>query len=137
MATTASTTPSSIATTRPRSARSWTGRWPRSAIRSPTWDCTWSTPTPRSRLSWTGLRPPPVTGCRRPRTSRSATCASGRELAHLEFYLGLGYFKIAVIAEGIYARHLRGLTRGTGFDHVGEAVAPLVAAGLRALAQGL
>jgi aminoglycoside phosphotransferase (APT) family kinase protein len=63
--------------------------------------------------------------------------ASGRELAHLEFYLGLGYFKIAVIAEGIYARHLRGMTRGTGFDHVGEAVAPLVAAGLRALAEGL
>jgi aminoglycoside phosphotransferase (APT) family kinase protein len=62
--------------------------------------------------------------------------ASGRELAHLEFYLGLGYFKIAVIAEGIHARHLRGMTRGTGFDHVGEAVAPLAAAGLRALTQG-
>jgi aminoglycoside phosphotransferase (APT) family kinase protein len=58
---------------------------------------------------------------------------SGRELAHLEFYLGLGYFKIAVIAEGIHARHVQGMTRGTGFDHVGEAVAPLAAAGLRAL----
>jgi aminoglycoside phosphotransferase (APT) family kinase protein len=63
--------------------------------------------------------------------------ASGRELAHLEFYLGLGYFKIAVIAEGIHARHQRGMTRGTGFDHVGDAVAPLAAAGLRALSKGL
>jgi aminoglycoside phosphotransferase (APT) family kinase protein len=62
---------------------------------------------------------------------------SGRELAHPGFYLGLGYFKIAVIAEGIHARHRQGMTRGTGFDHVGEAVAPLVAAGLRALSEGL
>jgi aminoglycoside phosphotransferase (APT) family kinase protein len=62
---------------------------------------------------------------------------SGRELAHLEFYLGLGYFKIAVIAEGIHARYLQGMTRGDGFDHVGEAVAPLADAGLRALAKGL
>jgi aminoglycoside phosphotransferase (APT) family kinase protein len=62
---------------------------------------------------------------------------SGRELAHLEFYLGLGYLKIAVIAEGIHARHRQGMTRGTGFDHVGEAVAPLAAAGLRALTEGL
>jgi aminoglycoside phosphotransferase (APT) family kinase protein len=61
---------------------------------------------------------------------------SGRELAHLDFYLGLGYFKIAVIAEGIHARHLQGMTRGTGFDHVGDAVAPLAAAGLRALRKG-
>jgi aminoglycoside phosphotransferase (APT) family kinase protein len=63
--------------------------------------------------------------------------ASGRELAQLEFYLGLGYFKVAVIAEGIHARHLQGMTRGTGFDSVGEAVAPLAAAGLRALSHGL
>ena len=62
---------------------------------------------------------------------------SGRDLARLEFYLGLGYFKIAVIAEGIHARHLKGLTRGDGFDHVGDAVAPLAAAGLRALSKGI
>ncbi|MBN6038357.1 phosphotransferase family protein [Amycolatopsis sp. 195334CR] len=60
--------------------------------------------------------------------------ASGRDLANLRFYLGLGYFKIAVIAEGIHARHRKGLTRGEGFEHVGAAVAPLAAAGLRALA---
>jgi len=60
---------------------------------------------------------------------------SGRDLSRLGFHLALGYFKIAVIAEGIHARHLRGLTRGSGFDSVGEAVAPLAAAGLRAAAR--
>jgi aminoglycoside phosphotransferase (APT) family kinase protein len=63
--------------------------------------------------------------------------ASGRELAHPGFYLGLGYFKSAVIAEGIYARHRQGMTRGTGFGRAGDAVAPLAAAGLRALTEGL
>ena len=58
---------------------------------------------------------------------------SGRDLANLSFYLGLGYFKIAVIAEGIHGRYLKGLTRGSGFESVGEAVAPLVASGLSAL----
>ncbi|MCP2255406.1 putative kinase, aminoglycoside phosphotransferase (APT) family [Prauserella aidingensis] len=59
--------------------------------------------------------------------------ASGRDLSRFEFYLGLGYFKIAVVAEGIHARYRQGMTRGEGFDHVGEAVAPLAAGGLRAL----
>ncbi len=59
--------------------------------------------------------------------------ASGRDLTGLGFYLALGYFKIAVIAEGIHARHRQGLTRGTGFETVGDAVAPLAAAGLKAL----
>ncbi|MEV8546527.1 phosphotransferase family protein [Streptomyces sp. NPDC051572] len=58
---------------------------------------------------------------------------SGRDLGRLEFYLGLGYFKIAVIAEGIHARHLQGLTVGRGFETVGEAVPLLAAAGLKAL----
>ncbi|MGQ4618926.1 phosphotransferase [Nocardia sp. R7R-8] len=62
---------------------------------------------------------------------------SGRDLPDLRFYLGLGYFKIAVIAEGIHARHQQGHTRGEGFDQVGDAVAPLAAAGLRALSKGL
>lgn len=60
--------------------------------------------------------------------------ATGRGLGVFSFYLGLAYFKIAVIAEGIHARHLQGLTRGEGFDRVGEATAPLAAAGLQALA---
>ncbi|MEU4673234.1 phosphotransferase family protein [Amycolatopsis sp. NPDC023774] len=60
---------------------------------------------------------------------------SGRDLGRLDFYLALGYFKIAVIAEGIHARYRQGLTRGSGFESVGGAVAPLAAAGLRAAAR--
>ncbi|MFC4003726.1 phosphotransferase family protein [Prauserella oleivorans] len=60
---------------------------------------------------------------------------SGRDLGRLDFYVGLGYFKIAVIAEGIHARFRKGMTRGSGFELVGEAVAPLAATGLRALAR--
>ncbi|MER6977566.1 phosphotransferase family protein [Streptomyces carpinensis] len=58
---------------------------------------------------------------------------TGRDLTRLGFYLGLGYFKIAVIAEGIHARHRQGLTLGDGFETVGQAVPLLAAAGLRAL----
>ena len=59
---------------------------------------------------------------------------SGRSLDNFEFYLAMGYFKLAVIAEGIHNRFLAGLTVGDGFDTVGQAVAPLVEAGLRVLA---
>uniref|UniRef100_A0AAU1M2T2 Phosphotransferase family protein n=1 Tax=Streptomyces sp. NBC_00148 TaxID=2903626 RepID=A0AAU1M2T2_9ACTN len=58
---------------------------------------------------------------------------SGRDLGPLDFYLGLGYFKIAVIAEGIHARYADGLTVGDGFETVGSAVPRLAAAGLAAL----
>ena len=58
---------------------------------------------------------------------------TGRDLGGFSFYLGLGYFKAAVIAEGIHARFLQGATRGEGFDTAGESTAPLAAAGLRAL----
>lgn len=57
---------------------------------------------------------------------------SGREPRDWAFHRGLAYFKIAVIAEGIHERHVRGDTRGDGFATVGEATAPLAAAGLRA-----
>lgn len=59
---------------------------------------------------------------------------SGRDLGDLRFYLALGYFKIAVIAEGIHSRFLAGTTQGPGFDTAGQAVAPLAAAGLETLA---
>lgn len=60
--------------------------------------------------------------------------ATGLDLGRLEFHLALGYFKIAVIAEGIHARHVQGLTVGQGFDTVGSAVPRLVAGGLNVLA---
>lgn len=58
--------------------------------------------------------------------------ASGQDPRHWVFHRMLAYFKIAVIAEGIYERHVRGDTRGGGFDTVGAATAPLAAAGLAA-----
>ena len=60
--------------------------------------------------------------------------ASGRDLPDLSFHLGLAYLKIAVILEGIHHRFVAGQTVGEGFDHVGEAVEPLLAAGLAATA---
>lgn len=51
---------------------------------------------------------------------------SGRDVSRLGWYVALGCFKLAVIAEGIHFRHSKGLTVGSGFDRVGEMVAPLV-----------
>ncbi|WDZ89094.1 phosphotransferase family protein [Nocardiopsis sp. HUAS JQ3] len=52
--------------------------------------------------------------------------ATGRDVSRLGWYVALGCFKLAVIAEGIHFRHGRGLTVGAGFDGIGEVVAPLV-----------
>lgn len=52
--------------------------------------------------------------------------ATGRDVSRLNWYVALGCFKLAVIAEGIHFRHSRGLTVGAGFDRIGEVVAPLV-----------
>jgi len=54
--------------------------------------------------------------------------ASGRPDRDLAFYVSLAYVKLAAIAEGIHARHLAGQTVGEGFDRVGDAVEPLLAA---------
>jgi aminoglycoside phosphotransferase (APT) family kinase protein len=59
--------------------------------------------------------------------------ASGRPVVNLPFYRGFGYFKAAVIAEGIHARYRQGLTVGEGFETVGAAVPRLVEAGLAAV----
>ncbi|MFE3857896.1 phosphotransferase family protein [Streptomyces griseorubiginosus] len=58
---------------------------------------------------------------------------TGADLSQLPFYQALGYFKLAVIAEGIHARHLAGQTVGDGFHTVGDAVLPLLRAGSAAL----
>jgi aminoglycoside phosphotransferase (APT) family kinase protein len=40
---------------------------------------------------------------------------SGRDVSRIDFYQVLALYKLAVIAEGIYARHLQGKTVGDGF----------------------
>lgn len=59
--------------------------------------------------------------------------ATGRDLSSLDFHLALACFKLAVVLEGIHYRHQRGETVGPGFDGIGDAVPPLLAAGLDAL----
>jgi aminoglycoside phosphotransferase (APT) family kinase protein len=65
-------------------------------------------------------------------TARYAA-SSSRDLGPLDWYVGLGYFKLAVVAEGIHHRFLQGQTVGSGFDQVGAAVPRLLDAALHSL----
>jgi aminoglycoside phosphotransferase (APT) family kinase protein len=55
---------------------------------------------------------------------------SGRDLGKLPWYVAFGFFKLAVIAEGIAARHLQGKTVGPGFERFGEMVPILLTSAL-------
>ena len=55
---------------------------------------------------------------------------STRDLSALPWYVAFGYFKLAVISEGIHHRYLAGKTVGAGFDHFGEQVPLLLQAAL-------
>lgn len=73
------------------------------------------------------------TSARLPTTDELAAryeAAGGVELADWDFHLALGYFKLAVIAAGIDYRYRAGATHGSGFDTAGDAVGPLLEAGL-------
>lgn len=58
---------------------------------------------------------------------------SDRDLSRFGWYLGLAAFKLAAILEGIHYRHLAGQTVGEGFADIGEAIHPLLDAGLTAI----
>jgi aminoglycoside phosphotransferase (APT) family kinase protein len=58
---------------------------------------------------------------------------SDRDLSRFGFYLGLAAYKLAAILEGIHYRYLHGQTVGEGFDTIGDAIHPLLDAGLSAL----
>jgi len=55
------------------------------------------------------------------------------DVGQLSWYTALGYYKLAVIYEGIHYRYATGQTVGPGFDQIGTIVAPLVSAGRRVL----
>ncbi|MFC0529457.1 phosphotransferase family protein [Phytohabitans kaempferiae] len=59
----------------------------------------------------------------------------GADLARLPWYTAFGYFKLAVIAEGIHYRYTRGKTVGAGFEELGAIVPPLVAQGHATLSE--
>jgi aminoglycoside phosphotransferase (APT) family kinase protein len=60
--------------------------------------------------------------------------STARSLEHIDWYIALGYFKLAVISEGIHHRYLAGKTVGEGFERFGAAVPTLLQAALTALA---
>jgi aminoglycoside phosphotransferase (APT) family kinase protein len=60
--------------------------------------------------------------------------AESSRLDRLDWYVALGCFKLAVIAETIHFRHLAGQTVGAGFEFAGALVTPLVEQGRAALA---
>ena len=62
--------------------------------------------------------------------------AAARDVSRLSWYVGFGYFKLAVVAEGIHARFLQGKTVGAGFEHFGAAVPALLDAAMSALTNG-
>lgn len=78
--------------------------------------------------AWTSDRMPSIDDL-----AQRYSLASGRDLAHWNFYMALAYLKLAVIAEGIHHRFLVGATVGDGFDRAGESVPEFIAAGLHAL----
>jgi aminoglycoside phosphotransferase (APT) family kinase protein len=52
--------------------------------------------------------------------------ARGVDVDRLDWYIALGTYKLAIISEGIHARHLQGKTVGEGFDAFGPAVPLLI-----------
>jgi aminoglycoside phosphotransferase (APT) family kinase protein len=59
---------------------------------------------------------------------------SGRDVSELDWYIALGYYKLAVISEGIHYRYLQGKTVGEGFSQMGERVPTLLNEALDLLA---
>jgi aminoglycoside phosphotransferase (APT) family kinase protein len=56
---------------------------------------------------------------------------SRRDVAAVEFYQVLALYKLAIIAEGIYARHLQGKTLGAGFEGMRRSTPALAERALR------
>ena len=52
---------------------------------------------------------------------------TGRDISRIGYYVAFGYFKLAVVLEGIHARYQQGQTVGEGFEQEGLAVPTLVA----------
>ena len=55
---------------------------------------------------------------------------TGRDLSHLDFYIVLAHFKLAVILENMHARFKAGGTVGPGFELIGNQVIVLARSGL-------
>jgi aminoglycoside phosphotransferase (APT) family kinase protein len=51
---------------------------------------------------------------------------TGRDVSRIGYYVAFGYFKLAVVLEGIHARYLQHQTVGEGFEQEGFAVPLLI-----------
>jgi aminoglycoside phosphotransferase (APT) family kinase protein len=51
---------------------------------------------------------------------------TGRDISRIGYYMAFGYFKLAVVLEGINARYLQHKTVGEGFEREGQAVPILI-----------
>lgn len=51
---------------------------------------------------------------------------TGRDVSGIGYYIAFGYFKLAIVLEGIHARFLQHQTVGEGFDREGQAVPALI-----------
>lgn len=60
------------------------------------------------------------------------TARTGLDTSGLGWYIAFGYFKLAVIVEGIHFRFASGNTVGAGFEKLGAFTVPLVRQGLAA-----
>lgn len=94
----------------------------------------WSDGSPISRVSVPGISSIAITALPGFLTREEAVAQyaqkSGFDLTHLDFYIVLAYFKLAIIIEGIQARFLGGGTVGEGFDQIGALVGLLANMGL-------
>lgn len=81
-----------------------------------------------ANAAWSSPQIPPAD-----QLAQKYSVAAGVPLDNWNFYMALAYFKLAIIAAGIQFRDRMGGSTEYG-DKVGEAVAPLVAAGLSELA---
>ena len=61
---------------------------------------------------------------------------AGARIDQIGWYVALGYYKLAIISEGIHARYLLGMTVGAGFEHVGPRVPALIDRALASLGKG-
>ncbi len=62
--------------------------------------------------------------------------ASGRDMSDAPYYFTFGLFKVAVIAQQIYARSVQGLTADPRFAQLGEVVKALGSAAVHAASRG-
>jgi aminoglycoside phosphotransferase (APT) family kinase protein len=91
----------------------------------------WNTPSAMDSVSTTGGF---LTGAE---VARRYAEVTGRDLSRLGWYVALGFYKLAVVAEGIHFRHTQGKTVGEGFERFGAMAPALVEQGLATLAAPL